>query len=230
MAEAPILVLGATGGQGGAVADALLARGARVRAMVRRPAEPKARRLAERGVEVLAGSLGDRSALGAAMRGVLGVCPDDSVRGGVDAEVAQGRAIVAAATTRGFPTWCSARSRGRTNTPGCRTSTARPSSKRIWPQAVCPTRSPPRPTSSTTRWAARDRIRPGYSICRCRRTGRCSSWPARTSVRSSPRCCATRTLRSAANRAGQRRRHAGADGRGAQRGGGSTGAPRRNTT
>ena len=63
MTEAPTLVLGATGGQGGAVADALLANGARVRAMVRQPTEPKALRLAERGVEVLAGSLDDHSAL-----------------------------------------------------------------------------------------------------------------------------------------------------------------------
>jgi uncharacterized protein YbjT (DUF2867 family) len=104
MAEAPILVLGATGGQGGAVADALLARGARVRAMVRRPAEPKARRLAERGIEVLAGSLGDRSALGAAMRGVLGVFAlTTPFEAGVNAEVAQGRAIVAAAVDGQVP-------------------------------------------------------------------------------------------------------------------------------
>jgi uncharacterized protein YbjT (DUF2867 family) len=99
MAEAPILVLGATGGQGGAVVDALLARVARVRAMVRRPdAETKARRLADRGVEVLAGSLDDRSALSVAMRGVRGVFAlTTPFEAGVDAEVAQGRAIVAAA-------------------------------------------------------------------------------------------------------------------------------------
>ena len=80
MAEAPILVLGATGGQGGAVADALLARGARVRAMVRRPAEPKANRLAERGVEVarrlawrpLCSGCGDAGC-------PRSLCPDDSV-------------------------------------------------------------------------------------------------------------------------------------------------------
>jgi uncharacterized protein YbjT (DUF2867 family) len=99
MAGLPILVLGATGGQGGAVADALLAHGERVRAMVRRPDEPKARHLAERGVEVLAGSLDDPTALGAAMRGAEGVfaltTPFES---GVDAEIAQGRAILAAAT------------------------------------------------------------------------------------------------------------------------------------
>ena len=125
MAEAPILVLGATGGQGGAVADALLARGARVRAMVRRPAEPKARRLAERGVEVLAGSLGDSSALGAAMRGVLGVFAlTTPFEAGVNAD------------------------------PG-----------RIWRHRRAGShlvrRSPPRPTSSTTRSAARHRIQAG---------------------------------------------------------------------
>ncbi|MYX39598.1 NmrA family NAD(P)-binding protein, partial [Streptomyces sp. SID89] len=37
MADGPILVLAATGGQGRAVTDALLDRGARVRALVRDP-------------------------------------------------------------------------------------------------------------------------------------------------------------------------------------------------
>jgi uncharacterized protein YbjT (DUF2867 family) len=98
MAGLPILVLGATGGQGGAVAEALLAHGAQVRAMVRRPDEPKARRLAERDVEVVAGSLDDRTALGAAMRGAGAVFAlTTPFEAGVDAEIAQGRAIVAAA-------------------------------------------------------------------------------------------------------------------------------------
>jgi uncharacterized protein YbjT (DUF2867 family) len=104
MAGLPILVLGATGGQGGAVADALLTSGARVRAMVRRPDEPRARRLAERDVEVLAGSLDDRTALRAAMRGVDAVfaltTPFES---GVDAEIAQGRTILAAAADAQVP-------------------------------------------------------------------------------------------------------------------------------
>lgn len=103
-AESPTLVLGATGGQGGAVADALLARGARVRAMVRRPGKPSVGRLSERGVEVVVGSLDDRSALAAAMRGVVGAfavtTPFDA---GVDAEVAQGRAIIAAAIDEHVP-------------------------------------------------------------------------------------------------------------------------------
>ena len=104
MADLPILVLGATGGQGGAVADALLARGARLRAMVRRPGEPKASRLVQRGVEVLTGSLDDRTALGAAMRGVDAVFAlTTPFEAGVDAEIAQGRAILAAAADARVP-------------------------------------------------------------------------------------------------------------------------------
>ena len=72
-AESPILVLGATGGQGGAVTAALLARQARVRAMVRRPGEPSVQRLTERGVEVMVGSFDDRAAIGAAMEGAAAV-------------------------------------------------------------------------------------------------------------------------------------------------------------
>jgi uncharacterized protein YbjT (DUF2867 family) len=104
MAGLPILVLGATGGQGGAVADALLARGARVRVMVRQPGEPRASRLAECGVEVLAGLLDDRTALGAAMRGVdAAFALTTPFEAGVDAEIAQGRTIVAAAADAQIP-------------------------------------------------------------------------------------------------------------------------------
>jgi uncharacterized protein YbjT (DUF2867 family) len=102
--EPPVLVLGATGGQGGAVADQLLARGARVRALVRRPDAPSVRRLTERGVEAVVGSLEDRTALGAAMRGVAGVFAlTTPFEAGIDAEVTQGRAIVAAAAGEDVP-------------------------------------------------------------------------------------------------------------------------------
>ena len=103
-AESPILVLGATGGQGGAVTAALLARQARVRAMVRRLGEPSVQRLTERGVEVMVGSLDDRAALGAAMEGAAAVFAlTTPFEAGVDAEVAQGRAIVAAADDARVP-------------------------------------------------------------------------------------------------------------------------------
>lgn len=102
--QSPALVLGATGGQGGAVAGALLARGARVRALVRRPEEPSVQRLCERGVEAVVGSLDDRISLGAAMHGVAGVfAVTTPFEAGVDAEVAQGRAIVAAAIDQQVP-------------------------------------------------------------------------------------------------------------------------------
>ena len=103
-AEARTLVLGATGGQGGAVAGALLARGVPIRALVRRPDEASVRRLRERGVEVFVGSLDDRSALAEAMRRVAGVfAVTTPFEAGVDAEVAQGRAIVAAAIDERVP-------------------------------------------------------------------------------------------------------------------------------
>jgi uncharacterized protein YbjT (DUF2867 family) len=102
--DAPILVLGATGGQGGAVAGALLAGGVPVRALVRRPDGPSVRRLAERGVETVVGSLDDTTALGAAMRGVAAVfAVTTPFEAGVDAEVAQGRAILAAARDEQVP-------------------------------------------------------------------------------------------------------------------------------
>jgi uncharacterized protein YbjT (DUF2867 family) len=98
MAVDPILVLGATGGQGGAVTDALLDHGAPVRALVRDPASCGARRLAARGVETVAGSLDDRASLATAMRDARAVFAlTTPFEAGVDAEVAQGRAIVAAA-------------------------------------------------------------------------------------------------------------------------------------
>jgi uncharacterized protein YbjT (DUF2867 family) len=104
MTDGPILVLGATGGQGGAVADALLARGAPVRAMVRRPDAPSARRLGGRGVHLVAGSLDDFAALSTAMRGVDGVFAlTTPFETGVDAEVTQGHAILAAAVEASVP-------------------------------------------------------------------------------------------------------------------------------
>src|ERR1700739_1562126 len=103
-AVSPILVLGATGGQGGAVANALLAHEMPVRVMVRRPAEPRGRSLAGRGADGVGGSLDDPIALAAAMRDVAGAFAlTTPFEAGVDAEVAQGRAIVAAAKDARVP-------------------------------------------------------------------------------------------------------------------------------
>ncbi|MFC5674906.1 NmrA/HSCARG family protein [Streptomyces incanus] len=104
MAHGPILVLAATGGQGGAVTDALLGRGARIRALVRDPGRSAARQLAEQGVDVVAGSLSDRESLATAMKGVAGVFAFTTpFEAGVEAEVGQGRAILSAAAQERVP-------------------------------------------------------------------------------------------------------------------------------
>ncbi|MDT7700603.1 MAG: hypothetical protein QOJ30_2928 [Pseudonocardiales bacterium] len=102
--QAPVLVLGATGGQGGAVLRALRERRRKVRALVRDPTAPSARRLAAEGIELAAGGFTERDALAAAMNGVVAAfaltTPFES---GVDAELVQGRAILGAAADAGLP-------------------------------------------------------------------------------------------------------------------------------
>lgn len=102
--ERPVLVLGATGGQGGAVVDALLAEGAAVRAFVRDPDSDSARQLQARGVELVRGSLDDRDSLTTAMRGAVSVfAVTTPFESGPEAEIRQGRAILAAAQASKVP-------------------------------------------------------------------------------------------------------------------------------
>lgn len=58
-----ILVTGATGQQGGAVARALLSKGHRVKALTRKPESEVARQLATAGAEVVAGDLADKASV-----------------------------------------------------------------------------------------------------------------------------------------------------------------------
>jgi uncharacterized protein YbjT (DUF2867 family) len=71
--EKTILVIGATGQQGGAVTRHLLAKGWSLRALTRDPSKPAAQALTTRGVEVVQGDMEDRESLERAMRGVYGV-------------------------------------------------------------------------------------------------------------------------------------------------------------
>ncbi|WP_430334118.1 NmrA/HSCARG family protein [Rhodococcus sp. ACT016] len=104
MADTPILVLAATGGQGRAVAAALLERGASLRALVRNPMSDGARSLAEKGAEIVTGSLDDGDSLAAAMRDVAAVfAMTTPFESGVEAEITQGRTIVAAAERARVP-------------------------------------------------------------------------------------------------------------------------------
>ncbi|WP_433171190.1 NmrA/HSCARG family protein [Actinoallomurus sp. CA-150999] len=92
-----VLVTGATGNQGGAVVDALLADGRwDVRALVRHP--ERATSLVAKGVEVVAGDLDEPVSLTAPMRGVHGVF---SVQGRGRREAAQGIALADAAAEAG---------------------------------------------------------------------------------------------------------------------------------
>ncbi|MET8571477.1 NmrA/HSCARG family protein [Streptomyces sp. NPDC004783] len=104
MSDAPVLVLAATGGQGRAVTEALLRRRARIRVLVRDPDRKDARELADRGAEVMAGSLSDDGSLATAMRGVASVFAFTTpFEAGLEAEVGQGRAILSAATRERVP-------------------------------------------------------------------------------------------------------------------------------
>ncbi|MBB4003677.1 NmrA/HSCARG family protein [Aurantimonas endophytica] len=69
----PVLVFGATGQQGGSVADALLKAEWPVRAFVRNPAGDRSIALRDAGAELIQGSFDDSEAIRSAMQGVRGV-------------------------------------------------------------------------------------------------------------------------------------------------------------
>ncbi len=94
-----ILVSGATGQQGGAVARALAARGHRVKGLTRRPDSDAARQLAATGVEVVAGNLDDKASVVQAAKGVDTMyLMGNSYEAGIEAETRQG--IIAADAAR----------------------------------------------------------------------------------------------------------------------------------
>jgi nucleoside-diphosphate-sugar epimerase len=66
--KGPVLVIGATGQQGGATARHLLERDRMVRALVRDPASPAARALRRAGADLVVGDLDDPASLLTAMK------------------------------------------------------------------------------------------------------------------------------------------------------------------
>lgn len=101
-ARRTVLVTGATGQQGGAVIQALLARGHRVRGLTRRPDTAAARGLAEQGVEVVAGDYTSADSLLRAASGADAMfAMTTPFEGGADAETDQGVALVHAAQHAG---------------------------------------------------------------------------------------------------------------------------------
>ena len=98
-----ILVTGATGKQGGAVARELLARGYRVRAMTRKPNEENARALAKLGAEIVQGDLDDAASLAEAIRGVWGTfAVQNTWEAGVEREEEQGKRFAQVAKDAGI--------------------------------------------------------------------------------------------------------------------------------
>jgi uncharacterized protein YbjT (DUF2867 family) len=93
-AERLILVCGATGSQGGAVAQSLLGRGFQVRALTRDPKKPEAQALAEGRAEVVQGDMEDRSAMERVLEGVYGIFSVQNFwETGYDREVQQGKTV-----------------------------------------------------------------------------------------------------------------------------------------
>src|SRR4051812_9108631 len=101
-----IAVFGATGQQGGAVVDALLARGARVRALVRNPGSDRAQALAARGVELSTVRIDDPVSVVAALEAVEAfsfMTPEANSLEEVEEEVRVGTALVDAAVAARVP-------------------------------------------------------------------------------------------------------------------------------
>jgi uncharacterized protein YbjT (DUF2867 family) len=96
----PVLVTGATGRQGGSVANRLLQRGLPVRVFVRDGGAPQARRLHELGAEVAVGNMQNPENLRTAMAGVAGVYSMQSWEDGVDVEMREGLLVAETAHTR----------------------------------------------------------------------------------------------------------------------------------
>jgi uncharacterized protein YbjT (DUF2867 family) len=101
MQTKPILVTGATGQQGGAVARALLAKGQKVRVMTRHP--EKAASLAQAGAEIVQGDLTNQANLQLALRGMHGVfAMSTPFEAGMETEIRQGIMLADAAKQAGI--------------------------------------------------------------------------------------------------------------------------------
>ena len=101
--DRPIVVAGATGKQGSAVAHRLLARGHKVRALTRNPDKPVAQALVAKGAEVVRADLEDRVSLDRALAGAGALFSvQDFLEAGVEAELRQGLNLSEAAAASGI--------------------------------------------------------------------------------------------------------------------------------
>lgn len=97
-----ILVTGATGQQGGAIAGELLSKGYSVRAMTRKPDGKPAQALKEKGAEVVYGDLDDGESLAKALDGAWGTLAiQNTWEAGVEGEEEQGKRFARTAKDTG---------------------------------------------------------------------------------------------------------------------------------
>jgi uncharacterized protein YbjT (DUF2867 family) len=97
-----VLVSGATGQQGGAVAGELLKHGYTVIAMTRNPKSVKAQALVKAGAEIIHGDLDDAGSLEKALKGMWGVfAVQNTWEAGVEKEEVQGKRIAEVARKSG---------------------------------------------------------------------------------------------------------------------------------
>ncbi|MGQ0815261.1 MAG: NmrA/HSCARG family protein [Gemmatimonadota bacterium] len=97
-----VLITGATGQQGGAIAGELLDAGWQVRAMTRKPDSPAARELAARGAEIVYGDLDDVASLRTALSDAWGaLAVQNTWEAGVEREEEQGKRFARVARDAG---------------------------------------------------------------------------------------------------------------------------------
>jgi len=99
--ELTVVVIGATGKQGGAVARGLLGRGHKVRAITRDPTSSQAKLLANAGAALVEASIEDTTAITKALEGATSLFAVTVPSGNTDAETRHGIAAVEAAKAAG---------------------------------------------------------------------------------------------------------------------------------
>ena len=100
--ERIVLITGATGRQGGAVARVLAGKGFKIRALTRKPESDAAKALAKTGAEIVRGDLDDDASLKKALHGVWGVfAVQNTWEAGVEKEEEQGKRLAKLAREAG---------------------------------------------------------------------------------------------------------------------------------
>lgn len=97
-----ILVTGATGRQGGAVARHLLSKGFKVSALTRHPDRAEAHLLARKGIHIVEGDMDEATSLPKALEGIYGVFSlQNVIEHGFEGEIREGRHLIDAAVDAG---------------------------------------------------------------------------------------------------------------------------------